>query len=418
MGTKPSYAELERRIKELEKLAVTYSQAKASLKRTLEKQPNLEEDASEPDMAMDVLDQGIAEQKPLEQAFIAEHLFRKTIEKSVPCGIVALDLDGCQTYVNHFFCRMVGWREAELIGSKLPLINLVRHGSNVSGENLRSRLIESASGESIELQFKQKNGKQFWGLVQTAPLHDNEGGQIGLLMTVVDITRQKQSEKRLRVLSSKLIDAQETERKHLSIELHDSIGGKLAGIKYSIEKILYDIQNKTSSLEKPLQETLAIVHASIEEAQRITKNLHPSILDDLGILSAMKSFCREFKDIYSGYAIKLNFVLKEKDIPESLKILIYRVMQEAFNNIAKHSNADSIDVTLEKKDKRVNLLIRDNGEGFEIGPLMDHEQSHGMGLKSMSERTELFGGSLHIETKPGRGTLVRASWPCGAFNAC
>jgi PAS domain S-box-containing protein len=336
---------------------------------------------------------------------------RKTIEKSVPCGIVALDLDGNQTYVNLFFSRMVGWVEEELVGQILPLAGLPGLNTKEIGDYFQSLLFNSTSDESIELQFLRKNGERFWGLIQTAPLNDREGNQIGLLLTVVDITRQKQSEKKLRVLSSKLIDAQETERKHVSAELHDSIGGRLAGIKYSLEKILYDIQNTNQSLENPLQEILSVVGTAIEEAQRITKNLHPSILDDLGVLSAMRSFCREFQDFYANIAINLNLHLYDNQIPEPHKILIYRVMQEALNNIAKHSGADTVDVTLEKHVDRIVLSVHDNGQGFDLEKIMQDEKSQGIGLRSMSDRTELFGGALQIKAKPGSGTLIQASWP-------
>jgi len=410
MGKKPTYSELEQRIRKLERLATTYSQAKESLKKTLEKQPELEETSSAPDMALEVLDQDIKGQKAVEQAFIAEHILRKKIEKSVPCGIAAMDLDGCQTYVNNLFCRMLGWQEKELIGTPLPLAVPIKNRANRFPESFQKQFNDSAWGQSAELQFLCKNGEQLWGLVQTTQLYDSEGNQVGLLMSVVDITRQKKAEERLRALSSRLIDAQESERKHLSIEIHDSIGGKLAGIKYSLEKTLYDIHHDNKSLEHSLQEILAIVHGTIEEAQRITKNLHPSIIYDLGLLSAMKSFCREFQDIYSDISVNLNFDFKENQLAESIKILIYRVMQEAFNNVAKHSGADRIDLAIEQKADRVIVSIYDNGKGFDLETVIEDDKLQGIGLKSMSERTELFGGKLHLKSKPGCGTLVRASW--------
>lgn len=413
MGEKPSYIELEQRIKELEKLAVTYSQAKASLRETLEKHPDLEDNAADPEMAVDVLDQEITEQKPVEQAFIAEHIFRKAIEKSVPCGVAAMDLKGRQTYVNQFFCRMVGWKEEDLLGAKFPFTYLSIEEINCFWDHFSRPTYDPISDKSFELQLRRKNGDRFWGLVQTATLHDSEGQRSGLLMSVVDITRQKQAEEKLRAMSSSLIDAQETERKHISTELHDSIGGKLTGIKYSLEKALYDVHGSNASQETPLPEILAIVQDTIEETQRITKNLHPSILDDLGILSAIRSFCREFQDIYSNICINLNFDFEERQIPESLKILIYRVMQEALNNVAKHSGAETIDLTLEQVPDRFILSIRDNGNGFDLEKVMRDEDSQSMGLRSMNEKTELFGGSLRIETAPGNGTLVQAAWPSG-----
>jgi PAS domain S-box-containing protein len=412
MDKKPTYAKLEQRVKELEKLAVSYNQAKASLVATLEKHPKLEKKPSEPEIAVDVFDQEIDEHKPVEQAFIAEHVFRKTIEKSVPCGIVALDLDGRQTYVNHYFCAMIGWDEEELLGQKAPFISLPQRKPENDGYtwDLLS-YFDSEAEDNLELQLRRKDGELFWALVQTAPLHDSDGQQTGMLMTVVDIAKQKEAEQKLRMLSSRLIDAQEIERKHISAELHDSIGAKLAGIKYSLEKTIFDIKFGQVALDKPLMEILSIVQDTIEETQRITKNLRPSILDDIGLIPAIRSYCREFQDIYSDIAIQLDCSIEEKQTPESIKILVYRVMQEALNNIAKHSSADKVDLTLKQDSACIILVIQDNGKGFDMDSLSSDEESQGLGLRSMSEKTQIFGGSLHIETKPGEGTLVQASWP-------
>jgi PAS domain S-box-containing protein len=411
MGKKPTYAELEQRVKKLEKLAVTYSQAKASLIETLEKHPDMDEKPADPAMALDVLDQEIADHKPVEQALIAEHILRKTIEKSVPCGIVAVDLRGRQTYVNPFFCSMVGWHEEDLAGSKFPFVYLSEENIDDFQQYFQKTPKDCVFTESAEFLFLRKNERPFWGLVQFAPLHDSEGQRIGMLMSVVDISMQKQAEEKLRRLSSRLIDAQETERKHISAEIHDSIGGKLTGIKYSLEKAIHDVHHGRAVLEKPLHDTLNIVQDVIEEAQRIIKSLHPSILEDLGILSAIKSYCREFQRIYSGISIRINFIIDENQIPESLKILIYRVMQEALNNIAKHSGAEKAAITLKRRSDRLILEVSDNGQGFEPEAILTSEGSTGLGIVSMSERTELFGGVLDIETGTGKGTLVRASWP-------
>ena len=146
MDKKPTYSELEQRVKDLEKLAVTYGQAKASLRETLEKHPDLEEKSSDPEMALDVLDQEIAEQKPVEQALIAEHIFRKTIEKSVPCGIAAMDLNGRQTYVNQFFCNMVGWDEEELVGTMFPFDYLPQEQLNSFSDYFQRPIKDPVAG--------------------------------------------------------------------------------------------------------------------------------------------------------------------------------------------------------------------------------------------------------------------------------
>lgn len=413
MERKPTYEELEQRVKELENLAVTYDQAKISLKKSLEKQRNdLSWIPTDSEMAVDVLDQDIHERKPVEQALITEHIFRKSIEEAIPCGISGFDLEGRQIYVNRIFCKMVGWSEEELLGAKFSFLYWPQDKGEISYKKIKNIISGNISQEGIEMPFFRKNGDRFWGLVLNAPLVDREGEKIGQLMSVADITTQKRAENILRSLSARIIDAQETERRHVSQDLHDSIGGKLTGIKYSLEKILYDIRGTSPSLQSSLEEIITFVQNTIEETQRITRNLHPSILDDLGLTSAIHAYCREYCEIYSNIRIHSNIEIEENSIPDSLKLIIYRVFQEALNNIAKHSGADCIYLTLQKDKDRIRLKIQDNGCGFDLSEVIDKgDLVGGIGLQSMKERTEFFGGTLIIESKRGKGSVVIASWP-------
>jgi signal transduction histidine kinase len=232
-------------------------------------------------------------------------------------------------------------------------------------------------------------------------------------MSVADISAQKHAENSLRELSSRLINAQEIERKIVSQDLHDSIGGKLTGIKYSLERVISDAGNVPELFQSSLKDVLSIVQSTIEETQRITKHLHPSILDDLGLLVAMRGICREFGEVYSDVTTKSNIEIDEPDVPDSLKILIFRVLQESLNNIAKHSGADTVIIGLKKYKQNIEMTINDNGKGFDLRAVLrtdSHER--GLGLQSMRERTELFGGSIDFRSKKGKGTTIRAIWPC------
>ena len=270
----------------------------------------------------------------------------------------------------------------------------------------------NVSSDGIELPFRRKNGDHFWGLVLSSILTDSKGNRRGQLMSVADISAQKRAEKSLRTLSSQLINAQESERKIVSQDLHDSIGGKLTGIKYSLEKIISDLQDVTPSLETSLKDVLSIVQSTIEETQRITKNLHPSILDDLGLFAAIRELCREFREVYSDLQITNNFEMDENEIPQSLKILIFRIVQEAFNNIAKHSGADTVKLSLTRGKRMIELAVEDNGKGFDLQKvLQENRHERGLGLQTIRERTELFNGSIDIQSKREKGTTIRANWP-------
>jgi PAS domain S-box-containing protein len=412
MKKKTAHKELKQKVSKLKKTAVSYNQTKKNLKASLKKQGGTADIQSEPEMALEVLDKRETEEQPVEQALIAEHIFRKTIEESIPCGISGFDMEGNQIYVNRVFCEMVGWPEEELIGAKYPFKYWRQEDIEIFSDNFQVLLGADVPSDGIELPFRRKNGDRFWGLVLSSILTDSKGNKRGQLMSVADISVQKRAEKSLRALSSQLINAQESERKIVSQDLHDSIGGKLTGIKYSLEKIISDLQNVSDSLEKSLKDVLSIVQRTIEEAQRITKNLHPSILDDLGLFAAIREMCREFREVYSDLQIKNNFEMDENGIPQSLKILIFRIIQEAFNNIVKHSGADTVELSLTKSKRLITLTIQDNGKGFDLQKvLQENRHGRGLGLQTIRERTELFNGSIDIKSKREKGTTIRAIWP-------
>jgi signal transduction histidine kinase len=214
------------------------------------------------------------------------------------------------------------------------------------------------------------------------------------------------------MLSTKLFGAQETERKHVAQDLHDSIGGKLTGVKYGLEAIISGLGQELEEVSIQLKDIVAAVHATMEEIQRITKNLHPSVLYDLGLISAVKGYCREFQQFYPAIQIHSQFGLEEQMVPESIKILIYRVLQEAMNNVAKHSEAKNVKIALASIENEIELIVEDDGKGFSLGNISGPTKiNSGMGLESMKERTELFGGKLIIEAHIGQGTKIRALWP-------
>ena len=413
MQKKSPHKELEKKVNRLKKTAVTYKQAKKNLKTSLERQEGALESPSEPEMAVDVLDQEDAEEKPIEQALIVEHIFRKAIEESIPSGIAGFDIKGHQIYVNQVFCEMVGWHEEELLGAQYPFKYWPPDDLENVAANFKLLLSGNVPSEALEFPFRRKNGERFWGLVLGASLTDSIGNKIGQLMSVADISAQKRAEKTMRALSSRLINAQETERKIVSQDLHDSIGGKLTGIKYSLEKIISDLEKVPNSIETSLKDILTIVQSTIEETQRITKHLHPSILDDLGLFAAIRGICREFKEVYADIQVTSNFEMDEHEVPGSLKILIYRILQEALNNVAKHSEADTVNLNLKKNKRKIELYIEDNGKGFDLSEVL-HADGHGrgLGLQNIRERTELFGGSIDIKSEKGQGTTICANWPC------
>jgi signal transduction histidine kinase len=220
----------------------------------------------------------------------------------------------------------------------------------------------------------------------------------------------KESEGRLRVLATQLLTAQENERKLVAGEIHDAIGSSLSAVKFKVENAIQQVEQGVVTSES-LKGLMSTVQHAIEESRRIQTNLRPSMLDDLGILTTLNWHCREFQKTFCQICIEKEIKISEDDVPHSLKSVIYRICQEALNNIAKHSEANLIALSLRKNSNSIELTVQDNGQGFDVGKIYSTEGSRkGMGLGSMRERTELSGGSFIIESIEGKGTTLRAIW--------
>ena len=172
-------------------------------------------------------------------------------------------------------------------------------------------------------------------------------------------------------------------------------------------------QGNSTEVAKSLQTVVPLAQGAVEEVRRISRNLRPSILDDLGIIQAISASCKEFAKTYSGIVIEKQIDIKESDVRDSLKIVIFRVFQEALNNVAKHSQANLVRVSLGGTDGKIELTIKDDGVGFQAEHMLSSDQiDRGLGITSMKERIEFSGGSFLIESRTGAGTTVRASWEC------
>ena len=217
----------------------------------------------------------------------------------------------------------------------------------------------------------------------------------------------------LRRLSSRLIDVQETERKRIARELHDSIGQFLAATKLGLENAIDKLpENTAKESVESLKALIPLILETSDAVRKIHTDLRPGLLDDLGIIAAISWFCRESEKLYSGLRIKKQIDIEEKAIPDSLKIVIFRILQEALHNVVKHAEASLMRVALTKADDQIDLLLEDNGHGFDMDRALSLKGlERGFGLISMKERAELSGGSLAIESAPGTGTTIRASWP-------
>jgi PAS domain S-box-containing protein len=349
-------------------------------------------------------------------------------------GVFYWNINGAIVDANDKFLEMVGYTRKELLGGKVDWASMTpeeyRHLDEQSLIELKTKGVNKAP---FEKEYVRKDGSRMPIMIAGAMIDEARFNGVAF---VLDITERKLAEesirrsrdelemrvqertselakanKTLQELSARLLSAQEDERKRIAGELHDTIGSLLNGVKFKIDRALQGIRNGSTVTEESLSSVIPVIQEGIEECRRMQQDLRPSILDDLGLLATLSWFCRRYQTIYSGINVELQQTLEETDISDALKIVIFRVTQEGMNNIAKHSKADLVRLSLQKTGGRIELALKDNGQGFDLNKVLASESTkRGLGLTSMRERTELSGGSFDIESTMGKGTTIRAKW--------
>ena len=218
-------------------------------------------------------------------------------------------------------------------------------------------------------------------------------------------------EERNRSLGRQEILVQELERKRIAGELHDSIAQSVGVIKYQIEEHVEKSSCSHPDLDLSMLEgVIDQTRTLIDEIRRISNNLAPSMLDDFGLCVALQGICAEHRSNGRDLRPICEARVDESDVPDIVKFTIYRVVQEALNNISKHSCADNARVCVLMADGRLTLEISDDGVGFEAANASHSESDGGWGLKNMRERVLATNGKFAIESVPGEGVTIRATW--------
>ncbi len=210
---------------------------------------------------------------------------------------------------------------------------------------------------------------------------------------------------------AKLIWAQEEERKRVAGELHDSISQTLVALKYRVEAILVEgSRGRSVKAMETLEQFVPVLQRSIDETRAISMGLRPAVLDSLGLVSALEWLRREFMNFNPKCHVELETDIGDKtEIDGPLKVNVFRITQEALSNVAKHSRAEWVDITLVRKNGFMELAITDDGVGFDLNAAST-PCPESLGLTTMRERTEILGGTFTMISTPGEGTTVRASW--------
>jgi signal transduction histidine kinase len=251
----------------------------------------------------------------------------------------------------------------------------------------------------VEHRLLHRDGDYRWAVTIGVPRYDGAGTFAGYIGTAADITERKLAEEALSSVSRRLIDAHEEERTRIARELHDDINQRLA---------LVSLRLSSGDRDQPIGEVKDEIVNLMADIQALSHGLHPPRLDLLGLEKAAAGFCAEVSARH-GLTIDVHFDRIPASLPKEVYLCFYRVLQEALQNVVKHSGSDHADVALSGQVDLVTMTIQDRGAGFELQQAM---RGSGLGLTSMRERLKVIGGQLSVESQRGRGTTIRAVAPC------
>jgi signal transduction histidine kinase len=211
-------------------------------------------------------------------------------------------------------------------------------------------------------------------------------------------------------LSRQILSAQEEERKEISRELHDVIAQTLTGINIRLAALKKEAAVNTSGLDRNIARTQRLVEKSVNIVHQFARELRPAVLDDLGLIPALHSFTKTFA-ARTGVHTHLTAFAGVEQSETAKRTVLFRVAQEALNNVARHAQASKAEVIIQKLPGCISMRIKDDGKSFEVEDVMRYRGSKRLGLLGMRERVEMVGGAFSIESAPGQGTTVRVEIP-------
>ena len=224
------------------------------------------------------------------------------------------------------------------------------------------------------------------------------------------LEQSRRMQEQLRFLSRQLLSAQEEERKKISRELHDVIAQTLTTINVRLTALKKEAALSTKGLERSIACTQQLVEESVNIVHRFARELRPTVLDDLGLIPALHTFMKNFRE-ETGIHVSLSAFAAVEQVNGEKRTVLYRVAQEALTNVARHAHASHAEVKIQKLDGGICMKIKDNGKGFQQERVLQAERGRRLGLLGMRERLQMVGGNFTVTSEPGKGTTVVAQIP-------
>lgn len=342
----------------------------------------------------------------------ADYSYRILIE-TISEGTVTLSPDCDIFYANQQMATMLGRPLEQIIGS--TIFSFIP--ANELG-NFRTLLAQAKKGASRgEIFLKTGEGSLVPTFLSCRSLRLEEvpGAVCLVAMDLTGLketeTALKESEQKLRLLTSQLLNAQESERRRIAHDLHDDLGQVMNLLKLQMRTLERKVPAELSEAHKIIDDSRKYINEVIDKARRLSHDLSPSILEDLGLYDALKNLLEEFAKYQAAEVITEIDDFKGL-FPQEAEINLYRLFQESLNNIIKHANATQIKVIISRHPHCVDFRMEDNGQGFDPKTVLSYKKlDRGMGLATMEERVLMLGGVLKLQSEPGQGTRLHFSVP-------
>jgi PAS domain S-box-containing protein len=362
----------------------------------------------------------IAERRQKEDQLGASEARFRSLVQTAGSIIILLCPDGRILEFNQEAERLSGWPRHEVLEVEAIPLLIPEGEQDRAKENLRKGL----AGELIrglEMPARMRDGSERLFRWNLNAIYEAAGKPAGLIMVGDDITERKQneialqeSEEKLRALTAQLMTATEQERQRISMELHDELGQALMYLKFQLGLLAQKLAERggTKFLEADCSSLLDYVDGIIEKVRRLSQDLSPSVLEELGITSAVRYLLEEFSEHHPIRIAQAEIDEIDDLFSKQAQIHIFRVIQESLTNIFRHACASRISVIVKNEWDRVYIAVEDNGDGFDLQQVLSLERK-GIGIAAMQERMRIIGGTLDIWTQEGSGTRIIANIPVG-----
>lgn len=355
--------------------------------------------------------QDITERRQGEEALRqSEERFSKAFHSSSAALSITQFEDGRLLEVNESFLRITGFTREELIGKSALELGLWRDPSQRA--TMMELLLQNSEVTDLEIRFWRKSGEERSGLLSVDVIELS--GRKCVLGSCQDVTERIRAEATLRNYSRMLVEAQETERKHIARELHDQIGQMLTAIKFTLQTL--GGSKQIGAARTVIAQGVGLIDTALDQVRNLSFELRPSLLDNLGLVAALQWYSDQFAR-RTGILTKWHSNLPEGEMRfrQGLETACFRIVQESLTNVVRHAQAQQVVIELTTIDQQTVLSIKDDGVGFDMrAPQDSNPLNVHLGLIGMRERALALGGTLEIKSAPSKGTEIRVFFPTEA----